>query len=80
MATDPEILEANRIRAELWDLRRRLKAEPCANPLIWVIPDRLACAQRPLRDHPKFQDQQGRPLRPLPPEAGPEVTAWVQRI
>jgi hypothetical protein len=76
MAADLEIPEANKIREELRKLRGRLKADPCADPLIWVIPHQLGCAQRPLRDHPVF----GGSGRQLPREAGPEVIAWVRQI
>jgi hypothetical protein len=75
-----EQLLREKLVKELSDLRGRLKADPNADPLVWLIRDQFACGQRPLRDHPKFQDQNGKPLRPLPPEAGPEVIAWVRRI
>jgi hypothetical protein len=67
---------ANAIRDELRQVRERLRLNPSDNPLIWPIPDRLACSQRPLRDHPVF----GGRGRPLPREAGPEVVAWVLRV
>jgi len=66
---------AGTIRVEMWALRRRLRSDPTAHPLVWCIQDRLACSQRPLRDHPAFLDQ-----KPLPPEAGPHVIAGVKRV
>ena len=63
------------IRAEMWALRDRLRADPTADPLVWVSAGHLACSQRPLRDHPLFHDK-----KPLPPEAGPHVVNWVERI
>ena|SRR2546428_12816132 len=54
------------IRAKMWDLRKRLRDDPDACPIEWIIPTRLACSQRPLRDHPTFGGR-----RPLPPEAMP---------
>jgi hypothetical protein len=67
---------ANAIREKLQEVRARLNSNPCGDPLIWVILGRLACAQRPLRDHPDF----GGRGKPLVPEAGSDVVAWVQRI
>src|SRR5438552_1864410 len=80
MKHDPETILANTIRQEVWRLRERLSLDPVGPPLIWTIPARLGCSQRPLRDHPGFQDTTGRPLRPLPRRAGPEVIAWAHRV
>lgn len=78
MKRDPETNLAKQIRAELWQARERLGRDPQANPLTWPIPCHLACSQRPLRDHPN--QRFGGSGKPLPPEAGPEVIAWVQRV
>src|ERR1044071_8785208 len=80
MKRDPETILANTIRQEIWRLRERLSRDPSGHPVIWTVPAHLACSQRPLRDHPAFQDERGRPLRPLPSFAGPEVIAWVHRV
>lgn len=73
------------IEEDLRDLGKRLAAGDDRQLLVWVIPNRLACAQRPLRFHPKFgkevlerNELYGRP--DLPPEARDEVLKWVGRI
>lgn len=66
---------AETIRTKMWDLRAHLRSDPTADPLAWCVRDHLACSQRPLRDHPAFHDK-----KPLPPEAGPYVVTWVERI
>lgn len=63
------------IRDQMWNLRKRLSVDPDADPLAWPIVNQLGCSQRPLRDHPLFRDQ-----KPLPPEAGPYVIKWVERV
>ncbi len=63
------------ILAKMWALRERLRRNPDANPIEWIIPDRLAGSQRPLRDHP---DYGGR--TPLPAEAKPLVVRWVEVV
>jgi len=67
---------AGEFRDLLRERRDVLRSQPDSDPLIWAIPGQLACAQRPLRDHPSY----GGSARPLPPEAGPEVIRWVRRI
>lgn len=69
--------ERNRehIQNAITGLRYRLRDDPGVDPLIWPIYGELACSQRPLRDHPTYQD-----YNPLPPEAEPLVVAWVQQI
>jgi hypothetical protein len=42
---------------------------------VWAIPNQLACAQRPLRDHPNFGGR-----TPLPHSARDLVIAWVDRV
>jgi hypothetical protein len=56
-------------------LRTRLHARPDADPLIWPIPCELACAQRPLRDHPDYEDS-----NPLPAQSFPLIKDWIQRV
>jgi hypothetical protein len=57
-------------------LGKRISAGDDSELLAWVIPDRLACAHRPLRHHPQF----GGSGKDLPPEASREVLEWVDRI
>jgi len=68
--------KANELRHALADLGKRLKAGDDSELLVWVIPEALACAHRPLRYHPQF----GGSGRDLPPEATSEVIRWAQRI
>jgi hypothetical protein len=56
-------------------LRIRLRVDPGADPLIWPIPGELACAQRPLRDHPKYGE-----CNLLPVESFPLIMNWIGRI
>src|SRR5438093_11841329 len=73
---NPERELANRIRHELWSLRNEVRQGSRTGVLIWPIPGKLACAQRPLRDHPVH----GGSARVLPTEAAPEVVSWVERV
>jgi hypothetical protein len=83
---DKNIDEKTReIRGALRSLQKRLEKGDDRELLVWVIPDALACAHRPLRYHPQFgkevlerNELYGRP--DLPPEAAPEVLKWIQRI
>jgi hypothetical protein len=63
------------IRDALEQLRQRIKARDESDIVVWVIPRKLACSQRPLRDHHQFGGR-----KPLPPEARPLVVEWVERI
>lgn len=63
------------IRDELWRIRDQISAGDESELVVWVLPDKLACSQRPLRDHPKFGE-----CKPLPSEARPLVVRWVERI
>jgi hypothetical protein len=63
------------IEAELWRVRNRIKASDDSEVLVWVIPNALACSQRPLRDHPQFGGR-----RPLAGDAKPLVIRWVDRV
>lgn len=68
-------MDTKTIRNELEHIRRQLGQGDESEIWIWVIEGRLACAQRPLRDHPRFHGRS-----PLPPEARPLVVSWVDRI
>jgi hypothetical protein len=68
--------KASEIREALAKLGKQLSAGDDGELLVWVIPNRLACAHRPLRHHPVFGDSG----RDLPSEAAPEVLKWVRRI
>ncbi len=67
-----------KLHDEMYALEARLQANPEGDPLIWVMPDQLACTRRPLRDHPDFEAYVYEDY--LPAEAGPLVIAWVERI
>lgn len=64
------------IRHLLSTLARGLADGTTEQLLVWVIPDRLACAHRPLRYHPKFGDSR----KDLPPEASGAVKDWVIKV
>jgi hypothetical protein len=63
------------ILAKMWALRERLRNDPNAPPIEWIIAGRLAAAQRPLRDHPTYGGR-----TPLSPDAKPLVVQWVERV
>lgn len=65
-----------RIKAELSQLASMHKRGDDGQLLVWVIPEGLACAHRPLRYHHEF----GGSGKLLPPEAAPDVHKWVGRI
>jgi hypothetical protein len=67
---------ANQIRKNLCALRQAIKSGDESKIMIWPIPAKLACAQRPLRDHPVY----GGSAKVFPPEATPYVLAWIKRI
>jgi len=68
--------KANELRDALATLGKRLCSGDDRELLVWVIPNTLACAHRPLRHHPQF----GGSGRDLPPEATPEIQRWVDRV
>lgn len=68
--------KADELRRALSTLGKRLQSGDQSRILLWVIPDALACAHRPLRFHPIF----GASGKDLPPEAAREVLEWVRRI
>jgi len=47
-----------------------------ANPLLWVVDKRLACAPRPLRYHQRF----GGRVSLLSPEAAPALREWLESL
>jgi len=63
------------IRHELQRIRDQIRAGNESEIVVWIIPNELACSQRPLRDDPSFGGR-----TPLPPEAKPLVIKWVKRI
>ena len=63
------------ISDELSRLRRQIRESDESELWIWVLPSRLACAQRPLRDHAVFHGR-----NPLPPDARRLVESWVDRV
>jgi len=73
---DTERKIANQIRKDLWTLRQAIKSGDESAIMIWPIPAKLACAQRPLRDHPIY----GGSSKVFPPEAAPYVLEWIKRI
>jgi hypothetical protein len=73
-------MDLNNIRSGLERIRAQIFRGNEAEIWIWVIAERLACAQRPLRDNPRFGGGRGKRPPPLPPEARPFVEAWVDRV
>ena len=63
------------IRSRLSRIRQQIKAGDDSDIMIWLLNGRLACSQRPLRDHPTFGGRV-----PLPPEARTLVIEWVERV
>jgi len=57
--------KANRLRQDLSDLGKKLDEGDDSKLLLWVIPNKLAVAHRPLRHHPEF----GGSGLAIPPEA-----------
>jgi hypothetical protein len=74
------LMDYEGIRYELERIRAQIERSDESEIWIWVIRERLACAQRPLRDNPKFGGGVGRRPPPLPPEARPVIEKWVDRI
>lgn len=63
------------IRSKLSRIRDQIRAGNDSEIVVWIIPNQLACSQRPLRDDPKFGG-----YTPLPLEARSLVIKWVKRI
>ncbi len=57
------------IKSELQRIRGQIAVGDEYEIIVWVVRGKLACSQRPLRDHPQFGGR-----NPLPPEARPLVT------
>jgi len=68
--------KANELCQALQSLGKRLGDGDDSELLVWVIPQMLACAHRPLRNHLRF----GGSGRELPVEVTFEVVRWVDRI
>lgn len=69
-------MKVKELQTKLSDLGARLCAGDDSQLLIWVIPEKLACAHRPLRKHPDYGGSQV----DLPADAAPLVLQWVRRI
>jgi protein tyrosine phosphatase (PTP) superfamily phosphohydrolase (DUF442 family) len=63
------------IRAKLQLIKHQIAGGIESEIVVWVIHEKLACAQRPLRYHPQFGG-----YNPLPPQARLLVVEWVKRI
>jgi hypothetical protein len=63
------------IRKQLRRLGESLETGDDSSLVVWVVEEKLACAQRPLRRHPVFGGRE-----PFPPEARAAVIRWVDRI
>ena len=63
------------IRAQLQCIGNSLQAGDDSNLVVWVLEEKLACAQRRLRRHPVFGGR-----KPLPPEARTALIQWVERV
>ncbi len=68
-------MDALHIRCDLERLRKQISAGDESEIWTWVIPEQLACAQRPLRDVPPYGGR-----NPIPPAARPLVERWVDRV
>lgn len=69
------VVEGSEIRKRLSDLRTANRSGDDSELVVWVIDRQLACAQRPLRDHPQFGGRHR-----LSPGARNGVLEWVDRI
>ena len=63
------------IKSELQRIRDQIRIGNESEIIVWVKLGKLACSQRPLRDHPQFGGRKRLPL-----EARPLVICWVERI
>ena len=68
-------MDLKKLRYELRRIRKQIRVGDESELWVWVLPDLLACAQRPLRDHNKYFGRS-----PLPIDARPLVESWVDRI
>lgn len=71
-------LDAKRIEivGRMKALKKKLEAGDDSEVLTWVLPKRLACAQRPLRHHPRYSGSGV----VLPQTLTPLVFEWVAKI
>ena len=69
---------AQRFKTDFGKLADRLLNHPDGDPLMWPIPGQLACARRPLRDHPDFQEWVHESY--LPAKAGGLIVEWVETV
>jgi hypothetical protein len=67
---------ASSLREQLLQLRSRIASGDESSLFVWVLPEKLACSQRPLRDHPVFGGRGKSYTR----EAEPALLAWVQYV
>ena len=74
----PDTIEAIELRIanDLRQLGNRLEQGDDTQLLVWPIPDRLACAHRPLRHDPAY----GGSARNLSSSATPLLKEWVNKI
>ena len=68
--------KASELRSALSGLGHRISAGDLSQIVVWVIPDALACAHRPLRHDSRF----GGSRHDLPAEATAAVTEWVAGV
>jgi hypothetical protein len=68
--------KTDKVRKAVAELKARQKNAGSSEVFCWVIPEKLACGQRPLRHHPLY----GGSGQNLSPEAAPEVKKWAQLV
>ena len=68
-------MHESEIRRKMQGLRDKISSGDETEIFAWIITGKLACSQRPLRDHPEFG---GRAL--LPSRSRPLVEAWVDKV
>jgi hypothetical protein len=73
---EPELVLAKRIREGLDQIASRISSGDDSQLLLWILPGKLACSQRPLRYHQRF----GGGGRELPLEARSAVVRWIERV
>jgi hypothetical protein len=71
-------LEGKRVEivSRMKKLRHRLEAGDNSELLAWILPGRLACAQRPLRHHPLYAGSGA----VIPAQATPLVFEWAAAV
>ncbi len=68
--------QSERLASEVKSLGRRISNSDDSQLLVWVIPEALACAHRPLR----YNRLYGGSVRNLAPEATPLIYEWAELI